>query len=109
MGSWNALPNEVRWIIFGMVAEDHYTDYNFEGKRHLLAGYAVVCRQWCYFFEELTFHSLVLDQNRVKDLQRITERRSRRFWIRHLWLRVRLDEYDCDVCREEEDIDTELR
>ncbi|KAM7209730.1 hypothetical protein V8F20_000133 [Naviculisporaceae sp. PSN 640] len=109
MASWNALPDELRLMIFKELANSHTRDYDFEGKRLLRAGYAAVCWQWCDFFEKHNFRSLIIDQDRIKDLQMITSRGSRRAFVRFLWLRVRLEEYDCDVCHEEEDVDTVRR
>jgi hypothetical protein len=100
---WTRLPAEISSMILDMVAED----YRFQSsKPHVRAGYATVCREWQPVFEQRNFQRLVLDQERICNLEEFTGKNRRRDYLEHLFLRVRLDEYDCTVCQFKEDDNT---
>jgi hypothetical protein len=87
-------------MILDMVVED----YEFQpSKPHLRAGYATVCREWQPVFEQQNFRRLVLDYGRIVDLEDFTAKNHRRGYLEQIFLRVRLDEYDCSVCQTTED------
>ncbi|KAH8593745.1 hypothetical protein B0O99DRAFT_626059, partial [Bisporella sp. PMI_857] len=44
------------------------------------------------------FQRLVLDQERISDLEQFIGTRQRRDYLEHLLLCVRLNDYDCMVC-----------
>ena len=96
---WRMLPAEIRSMVLGMVAED----YRFKSDQHILAGYASVCREWQPIFEHRNFQRLVLDQDGISDLEQVVGTRQRQDFLEHLFLRVRLNEYDCTVCKSKED------
>ena len=99
MGRWRRLPAEIRSMILEMVAED----YRFKSEQYALAGYASVCREWQPVFEQRSFQRLVLDQERISDLEQLVGTGQRRDYLKHLFLRVRLNDYDCTVCKSKED------
>jgi len=72
MGRWRSLPAEIRSMILEMVAED----YRFKSEQYALAGYASVCREWQPVFEQRNFQRLVLDQERISDLEQDGYKRS---------------------------------
>ena len=93
------LPAEIRFMILEMVAED----YRFKSEPYARAG---VCQP---VFEQRNFQRLVLDQERIFDFEQFMgkqDTRQRRWYLKHLFLRVRLNEYDCTVCQSKEDYDT---
>jgi hypothetical protein len=90
-------------MILEIVAED----YRFEsGKPYTRTSYASVCREWQPVFERWNFRRLVLDQDRISDLEQFMNKeatRHRQGYLKHLFLRARLEEYDCTVCQSKED------
>ncbi len=105
MGCWTNLPPEIRLMILGTVAED----YRFNSEPYARAGYASVCQEWQQVFEPRNFQRLVLDQARISDLKIFMGKkanRHRRDYVEHLFLRVKLSEYDCTVCQSKEDDET---
>jgi hypothetical protein len=101
MGSWERLPLEISRIILETVADD----YNSETEPYARADYASVCQEWQAFFERRTFRRLVLDQERIHELERYMcqdATRYRQDYLKHLFLRVRLGEYDCTTCEQKE-------
>jgi len=80
-------------MIYGLIEENH------DAKTEPLAraGYASVCREWQFFFEPHNFQRLVIDQDRLRNLDKFTKG-SRRAFVKHVWLLIRLDEYDCSAC-----------
>jgi hypothetical protein len=99
MGRWKSLPAEIRSMILEMVAEN----YRFKTEQYARAGYASVCREWQPVFEQRNFQRLVLDQERISDLEQFMGTGQRRDYLRRLFLRVRLNDYDCTVCKSNED------
>jgi hypothetical protein len=99
MGRWLDFPAEIRSMILKMVVED----YRFKSEPYARAGYASVCREWQQVFEKRNFRRLVLDQERIVDLEQIMSTNQRRDYLVHLFLRIRLNDYDCTVCKSKED------
>ena len=100
---WTRLPAEISLMILDIVAED----YRFQSsKPRVRAGYATVCREWQPVFEQWNFQRLLLDQERICNLEEFTGKNRRRDYVEHLFLCVRLDEYDCAVCQFKEDDNT---
>lgn len=106
---WDKLPGELRLIIHEFI----YAAYKIRPRwkdRYVAAGYARVCREWQWYFELFTFKTIFLDQDRIPDFDKITERDPRRRdMVKQIHLRVRLPEYDCSVCQDEEDRETKER
>ena len=101
MGQWRRLPAEIRSVILKMVADC----YSFKFELYARAGYASVCQEWQPVFEQRNFQRLVLDQERISDLEHFmdkTDTRQRQYYLEHLFLRVRLNDYDCKVCQSKE-------
>ncbi|KAK4443269.1 hypothetical protein QBC34DRAFT_478095 [Podospora aff. communis PSN243] len=74
-----------------------------ESLKHVRAGYASVSREWQDFFEPETFRRLVLDQERLPELEKMLARCPwRRDYIQQIHLRVKLEEYSCDTCHSAE-------
>ena len=93
MGSWRQLPAEIRRMIYEFVEKNH----NYKTEPLARAGYASVCREWQCFFEPLNFQRLVVDQDGLNNFDKFTKG-LRQGFVKHVWLRVRLDEYDCSAC-----------
>ncbi|KAI0101813.1 hypothetical protein GGR51DRAFT_550752 [Nemania sp. FL0031] len=102
MACWKELPLEIRIMILEKVAEG----YSFTSEPYARAGYARVCREWQPFFERQNFQRLVLDQERLSEFELVMNTCQRRDYLKHLFLRIRLDEYDCTVCQSQEDSKT---
>ena len=102
MANWSILPVEIRLIILELVAED----YNFNSDPYSRAGYASVCWEWQPVFEQRSFRRLTLDQERISGLEQFMHTKHRRDYLEHLFLCIRLDEYDCTVCQSLEDDET---
>ena len=94
-------------MIYEFLAESH----DFKTEPYARAGYATASREWQRFFEPLNVRRLVVDQDRLDDLDKFTTdlKAYRRPFVEHIWLRIRLGEYDCTVCQVEEDIATKKR
>ncbi|POR32569.1 Uncharacterized protein TPAR_07226 [Tolypocladium paradoxum] len=101
MAYWQVLPWEIQHIILEEVARG----FNRKTEPYARAGYATVCKAWQPFFEELNFERLIVDSERLFDLEKIVQGKNRQRIedIRHLWLRVKLEEYGCDACQSVED------
>lgn len=82
-------------MIFEVLAES----YSFKTEPYARASYAAIGRDWQRFFEPLNFQRLVVDQDLLDDLEKFTanSKSYRRSYVEHMWLRVRLDEYDCSL------------
>ncbi|KAF4412455.1 hypothetical protein CFRS1_v002621 [Colletotrichum fructicola] len=99
MATWNGLPVELRGLILGhlansAVAERRSKIWRSKANRHDMGSYAVVCRQWQGFIEEINFSSLEI--NSAKDLSRfdeLTQDPRRRSLLRRLALRIELPRY----------------
>ncbi|TVY56604.1 hypothetical protein LCER1_G001741 [Lachnellula cervina] len=103
---WSKLPAEVSLMILDKVIED----YKFQPSiPYLRAGYATVCQEWQPVFEQQNFRRLVLDYDRIHNLENFTAKNHRRGYLEQIFLCVRLDEYDCSVCQTKEDDDTKKR
>ncbi|TVY33901.1 hypothetical protein LSUB1_G007075 [Lachnellula subtilissima] len=99
---WSKLPAEISLMILDKVIED----YKFQPSiPYLRAGYATVCREWQPVFEQQNFRRLVLDYDRIGNLENFTAKNHRRGYLEQILLCVRLDEYDCSVCQTKEDDD----
>jgi len=96
---WTRLSAELRLIILDQVVEDYYFQ---PSKPHLRTGYATVCREWQPVFEKQNFRRLVLDYHRLPKLEKFTAKNDRRSYVEQIFLRVRLEEYDCSVCKRKE-------
>jgi hypothetical protein len=83
MELWGKLPAEIRLIILDMVAKDHST----KSEPYACAAYASVCQEWQDFWEKETFQQLILDPERLLDLDRVVHRKNQRRIdrIEHLW------------------------
>ena len=102
MANWSRFPVEIRSMILELVAED----YHFNSEPYARAGYASVCQEWQPVFEQRNFRRLTLDQERISGLQQFMGTKHRRDCLEHLFLRVRLDKYDCTICQKKEDDET---
>lgn len=80
---------------------------------HLLAGYATVCREWQPVFEEVNFNTLKIQTNDLPKFDTILHDDStRRKWLRHLHLRIKLRKYKKQLARvpetEQEQVENNL-
>lgn len=70
---------------------------------HSLSNYAYVSRKWQAFFEKITYCRLIIRSSQ-DDLDHLAaDVRGRPHLIRHIVLRIELEEYDCTVCKIRED------
>lgn len=101
---WLELAAEIRCQILKHVAEN----YQYSPEQPLLrVGYTMVCREWQGVFESWNFQQLILDQDDLLKFEEYMgkEKEYRRSYLEHLFLRIRLPEYDCTVCMTKESID----
>lgn len=102
MAHWMNLPPEIRCMILKLVVED----YTFDSDQpYCRAGYASVCKEWQPVFEKRNFRRIVVDQERIFSLKQIITS-QRQNYLEHMFLRVRLSEYDCTVCQSKADDET---
>ncbi|KAJ4200086.1 hypothetical protein NW767_007605 [Fusarium falciforme] len=94
--SWESLPNELSFAIFTILLED--------SDKKNRPGFPTVSRQWQDFFEPIFFRRLVIDEPDLNMLSSVTEGSNgfRLFYIRHLWLRLKLAPYTCKYCQTSE-------
>lgn len=86
------LPYEIQRQVLEMVLHGCFKSITSTRKGH---SYAIVCRDWQEFFEEESFRRLVLTQMDLKAFKRIV--RSRRGFVKQIWLRILLPKYECVV------------
>lgn len=99
---WTKLPAEIRIMILDMVEKDYEFD---TGQPYLRAHYATVSREWQSVFERSNFRHLILSQEHMSFLKQYLSL-QRQSYLELLCLRVRLNEYDCNVCQLKEDKET---
>jgi hypothetical protein len=127
---WATLPLIVQDLILEELADKYKCDSPEDRKNR--AAYAAVCSEWQGFFESRSFGKLVLHPSSLGAFEKIVQRRQsnnpvkkgdRTSWrrrqkpvgkasppagsrmprIKHIWLRVELQQYDCRNCRAPED------
>ncbi|KAM0328491.1 hypothetical protein ACHAQA_004898 [Verticillium albo-atrum] len=98
---WNSLPLELRWKV-----RDDIRDFihPWPATDPPCPQLPLVCREWQTWFSHENFRLLVLDQDRLDDFARfVGNNEPRRHYIERIVLRIRLQDYDCPACDEEED------
>lgn len=124
--SWKELPDIVQCLILTELANGYNRDLA-EDKMHR-AAYAAVSLEWQEFFEDINFGKLVLHPTVLGDLEKTIQRRQinepvknrvrgrsnkrqkltaeiplparyRMPRIKHIWLRIELQEYTCQMCK----------
>ncbi|KAK2765372.1 hypothetical protein FQN54_008218 [Arachnomyces sp. PD_36] len=99
MADWDHLPPEIQLMILETLAQDSRSDIT--GSRKVcFASYATVCKEWQAVFERRNFQRLTLDLECLKDFKKIARRQKK--FLRHIWLRIRLEPYDCPDCMKPE-------
>lgn len=88
--SWSSLPAEIRIQILESILQNN----------HNLGSCAAVSREWQEMIEHHNFSRIHLTPERVTDLNETTHRT--RSLVRYIWLRIELEEYDCDDCAPED-------
>jgi hypothetical protein len=99
MATWMDLPFEIRRDILEMVLQDSDrsgTTAKKKKKKKAPYFYAVVCREWQEVFEKESFKRLVLTRSDLQAFKKIA--RSRRGFVKHIWLRIQLAKYHCPSC-----------
>ncbi|KAL6892461.1 hypothetical protein HDV57DRAFT_507238 [Trichoderma longibrachiatum] len=91
---WSGLPCEIRHSILMVIVRDRYPGW---------ASLASVCTEWQSVIETENLRKITLDEDSLKELKKniTNERRDR---VQHIYLNVGLLTYDCNFCREEEDM-----
>lgn len=91
-----------------MIYDQLYWDPERRPEHHVVAKCASVCRDWQEDFEFANFNRLVLSQSCLPAFRNVVrgKKRYRLCEVRRIWLRIRLDEYDCSVCQTAEDEET---
>lgn len=111
--AWVKIPPEVRLSILEEIVAGYPAGYAAKQRHNYtkLAQYATVSREWQAFFEGITFRNFVIDPSNLPIFKDILhgENARRLRHIRYLWLRIKLDTYDCSVCRTAEDDATVVR
>lgn len=93
-------------MIFAEIVRD--LDQTLPRQKHVLSKYAGVCLSWQHRFERLTFERLQLSQSCLPYLGELVhgEKIYRLGYAKLIWLRIRLDKYDCTACHTAEDEET---
>ncbi|RYP25400.1 hypothetical protein DL767_008422 [Monosporascus sp. MG133] len=90
MTTWHDLPAEIRLMVLKTLASSPSPR-----KQHLLSGYATVCREWQHVFEETNFSSIKVHMYELTKFDNIFQGSlTRRRFLRHLHLRIRLPKYN---------------
>ncbi|KAH7144594.1 hypothetical protein B0J13DRAFT_635842 [Dactylonectria estremocensis] len=106
--SWLSLPSEIRLMILGYVAAKP-TGVKVEAtqgqQKMTIAKLATICLEWQSFFEKHTFRRLVLEPSTLTYFAKSVNGKNaiRLGYIRFIWLRIKLSEYDCPSCTVSED------
>jgi dihydroneopterin aldolase len=85
---WDDFPAEVRLLILSNLAQAVLSDDN-----DVLADYSAVCKEWQDLAERQLFKSLTISQRDMASFDRIV-RGSRRKWLQHLRLHIKLPTYN---------------
>lgn len=113
--SWSSLPAEMHQRIFSYLRDSKMRPYRppcYHGirpqgagrpSRLVQSGYAVVNRDWQWYFEARNFQNLILGHEDTVDFYRIVREAGRGHLVRRIWLRVELPRYGCDRCSKPED------
>lgn len=88
--SWDSLPAEVRNQIIGAILQNNCN----------LGSCAAVSREWQVMIEYHNFTRIHLTPERIAKLNEMTHRN--RNFVRYIWFRVELEEYDCVDCAPED-------
>lgn len=80
---WGKLPAEI-WLMILEVAAHGNSE---ESGPYARAGYAGVCKDWQLFWEVKTFKRVILNQDRLYDLDRIIPRKTTRTvnYVEYIW------------------------
>ncbi|CAH0022701.1 unnamed protein product [Clonostachys rhizophaga] len=105
------LPPEILLMILEEIIKEERTLWYYtptgDGKCYNISRLATVCRRWQPVVEEYTFKHLVLGEATIPTFQMaISSRPMRLRCVEHIWLRIELPEYGCDVCGTEESEET---
>lgn len=86
MVSWYSLPADIRLLILETLLQDGCS----------LARFATVSREWQSIIERHTFAKINLTSSRLANFSLMTRRNQA--LVRYIWLRLELQEYNCDQC-----------
>ncbi|KAH6682301.1 hypothetical protein F5X68DRAFT_263279 [Plectosphaerella plurivora] len=101
MTGWNNLPNELRDMIADEVRGDIGKPQSSASNPY--KSLPLVSRDWQYYFSHINFHTLFLDQDRLDGFKRyLDNNKSRQHHVKHIFLRVKLPDYDCSTCYQDE-------
>ncbi|KAH6686955.1 hypothetical protein F5X68DRAFT_240421 [Plectosphaerella plurivora] len=102
MSGWKKLPVELQWSILDCV-EDLLLEQPAE--QAICSELSLVSREWQYRFQRYCFHTVVLDQHRLDDFDKIFSSNTLlRDHVRTIRLHVKLAEYGYDDCQEHESL-----
>ncbi|KAK0668654.1 hypothetical protein QBC41DRAFT_276414 [Cercophora samala] len=117
---WARLPAEVRRMVMESLQEITPSEPTVYGSIHSpgwqiikpakdRSKYAAVNKEFQDFFETINFRQLELSQHDLGEFGQVVFGRNiyRLSYTRHLWLRVLLPNYGCDVCQKAEDSATQ--
>ncbi|UPK95086.1 hypothetical protein LCI18_006021 [Fusarium solani-melongenae] len=88
MVGWNDMAYELRLKVYEWVLEEYPP-----GK---LTDYSLVSKEWQQFFEKEIYRHITIDRRYFKTFYRYIQ--GRKQLVKHIWLRIELDRYECDVC-----------
>ena len=88
-------------MVLEMLIEPNNKQLTSSWRQHNQSTYAAVCREWQYFFERTNFQHLTIHQSDLLKLGRIVQG-QRRMFVKWIWLRLELPEYDCERCNKQE-------
>lgn len=100
---WSILPREIRLEIFeALVQGPGRTRNGNTSTKTGLSRYASVCKEWQAFFEKRIYGRLTLTSSCLEDFNLVVRRQ--RGLVEHIWLRIKLQTYDCSACMEFTDL-----
>ncbi|KAJ4327974.1 hypothetical protein N0V84_001504 [Fusarium piperis] len=88
MVGWNNMAYELRLRVYEWVLEAY--------PRGNLTDYSLVSKEWQEFFEKEIYRHITITRPYFRTFHRYLRRQ--RHLVKHIWLRVELERYECDVC-----------
>jgi hypothetical protein len=101
---WAILTMEIRLMTWEEMADGYH--YGTPRKQDLkVARLATVSREWQRAFESFTFRRLTIRSSSLEKFGDLVAGTNavRLSYIRHLWLKIELNEYHCNDCQKAED------
>ncbi|KAI8657342.1 hypothetical protein NCS57_01112200 [Fusarium keratoplasticum] len=90
MVGWNDMAYELRLKVYEWVLEE------YPRPRGKLTDYSLVSKEWQQFFEKEIYRHITIDRRYFRTFYHYIHRQKH--LVKHIWLRIELERYECDVC-----------